>query len=221
MIGCTFIALNGGIIMRNFKRILSIALTLLVAICVIACEKKIPDESSQSTAVVTEAENIISMDKRFKLVEGTKDNQVAYIYTLYDSYGNVVYEQTVVKEPKISYVSDNVLEICNSMGTSALSCTYFNLTTNKLSDICWNPSYVDEEIVVYMEYDEARDPDTFLVIRDVFDSTKLYKELVYDFSPDAVPANAIKSVKRIDDKLEIVYFKGENRTEVTVNVNLK
>lgn len=207
--------------MRNFKRILSIALTLFIAICVIACEKKTPDDSLTDTSAVEKTENIISMDKRFKLVEGTKDNQVAYTYTLYDSYGNVVYEQTVVKEPKISYVSDNVLEICNSMGTSALSCTYFDLITNKLSDICWNPSYVDEEIVVYMEYDEARDPDTFLIIKNIFDSSKLHKELAYDFSPCAVPADAIKSVKRIDDNLEIVYFKGENRTEVTVNVNLK
>ena len=95
--------------MRNFKRILSIALTLSIAMCVMACEKKTSDESSQSTAVVTETENVISKDKRFKVVEGTKDNQVAYTYTLYDSYGNVIYEQTVAKEHNTKYISDNFL----------------------------------------------------------------------------------------------------------------
>ncbi len=207
--------------MRNFKRILSIALTLSIAMCVMACEKKTPDESSQSTAVVSENENVISKDKRFKIVEGTKDNQVAYTYTLYDSYGNVIYEQTVAKEPKISYVSENVLEICTTHGASALSCSYFNLTTNKLSESFWNPSYVDETVVAYMEYDETREPTTFLVVRNIFDSNKLYVELLYNFSPKDVPADAIKSVKRIDDKLEIVYLKGDNETETATIVNLK
>lgn len=207
--------------MRNFKRILSIALTLSVAICVTACEKKAKENTTDKSVEVAKSDNIISMDQRHKLINNSKDGQPAFTYFLYDSYGNVVYEQTVAKQPKIRYVSENIIEICNSHGTSALSCSYFDLTTNILSENCWNPSYVDEEIVVYMEYDETHDPDTFLVIRDIFDSNKLYIELVYDFSSDAVPANVIKNVKRIDDKLEIVYYKGENRTETTENVDLK
>ena len=140
---------------------------------------------------------------------------------MYDSYGNIVHEQTVAKEPKISYVSENVLEICTTHGTSALLCSYFNLTSNKLSESFWNPSYVDGTVVAYMEYDETREPSTFFVVRNIFDSNKLFVELLYDFSPKDVPADAIKSVNRIDDKLEIVYLRGEKEIETTANVNLK
>ena len=216
-----FVVLNGGIIMRNFKRILSIALTLIVIMSFSACDKNTATQPSETVVSTLETENIISKDKRFKVVETTKDGQPAFTYTLYDSYGNVVFEQTVLREPQIKYITEDVIEIRNSAGTSAISCTYFDLKTNKLSESCWNPSYVDGNIVAYMHYDETREPHTFLVVRNIFDSTKKYIEYDFDFSPVAVPANAIKSIKRLDDKLEIVYYKGENRTEVTVNVNLK
>lgn len=217
-----FVVLNGGFVMRNFKRILSIALTLFVIICITACDEKVVEETSVKTETVTEPEKIISMDKRHKVIECLKDEQKAYVYYLYDSYGNVIYEQTVLREPRIKYVSEDVIEISNSAGTSALSCSYFNLTTNKISESCWNPSYVDGKIVVYMEYDETREPSAFLVIKDIFDNNKLFMELFYDFSPMAVPADAIKSVEAVgDNTLKIVYLKGEKETETTVVVDLK
>lgn len=207
--------------MRNFKKIFSIALTLIIVTCFAACEEKKTDYTPQNVEEAAEKENVISKDKRFKVVEGTKDGQVAYIYTLYDSYGNVMLEQTVVKEPHIKYITDDILEICNSYGTSAQSCTYFDLKTNKLSDICWNPSYVDGNVVVYMHYDEAHEPNTFLIIRNIFDKEKLYKEVDLDFSPLAVPSDAIKSVKSVDDDtLEIVYLKGEREIETTTVIDL-
>ena len=129
------IVLNGGSIMRKFTRILSIALTLTLTFCLIACSDKTTTESPASTPTDEQVENVISMDKRHKLVDTGKNGQLSYTYTLYDSYGDVVHEQTVAREPKIKYISDNVMEICNSHGTSALSCVYFDLTTNKLSDV--------------------------------------------------------------------------------------
>lgn len=208
--------------MRNFKRILSIALTLFVVICIAACDEKVVEETNVKTEAVTAPEKIISMDKRYKVIECLKDEQTAYTYYLYDSYGNVVYEQTVLKVPGIKYITEDVIEISNSAGTSALSCSYFNLTTNKISESCWNPSYVDGKIVVYMEYDETRDPSTFMIIKDIFDSNKLFEELNYDFSPMAVPADVVKSVEPVDeDTLKIVYLKGEKETETTAFVDLK
>lgn len=207
--------------MRNFKRILSIALTLLVAICITACKEDVSPKTLDSTGDATKNEKIISKDKRFEVVEVNKDGQIGYTYTLYDSYENVVFEQTVVKEPSIKYITDDVLEIRTSHGTSAQSCTYFDLRTNKLSESCWNPSYVDGSIVAYMHYDENREPSTFLVVRDIFDSSKKYIEFDMNFSSMAVPSFAIKNIKLIDENtMEITYFSGENETEKTSRINI-
>ena len=207
--------------MRNFKRILSIALTLIFIISFSACDKNTALKPSEDKADALKNENIVSKDKRFEVVETIKDEQPAFTYTLYDSYGNVVFEQTVLREPQIKYITEEVIEIRNSAGTSATFCTYFDLKTNKLSESCWNPSYVDGNIVVYMHYDETREPHTFLVVRNIFDSTKKYIEYDFDFSPVAVPADAIKSVKLVNDNvLEIVYLSGENCVEVTNRIDI-
>lgn len=207
--------------MRNFKKIFSIALTLSIVICFAGCQKA-PVEETPPSSVTNADENVAGETAPYKIVQTNNNSQSGYTYFLYDNNGNVVYEETVAKEPVIEYVTDNILEIRDSHGSSADLCRYFDLTTYALSDCWYNTFYTDGSIAVHMGYDEKRDPDTFIVVRNIFDREKLYKEISWEFPPVLTPSDAIKSVKYFDsDTLEIVYLEGEQEIETTAKIDLK
>lgn len=126
------------------------------------------------------------------------------------------YEKFGWKAPHISKLNDYVVEIDISAGSPARYVTFFDLKTRKKSDGIWNPNLIEKDRIVYFG-----DRFDTLIVSDIFDKRKFYKEIKRPFSPCAAASNAVLKAKFVNDnKLFIDYLMGPNFTEETEIINL-
>jgi len=95
---------------------------------------------------------------------------------------------------------------------------FFDVKLNRISPRYNNPTLIENDKIVYMDYDGER---LKLIVSDLFDKNKFYKEYLRDFSPIAAPYNALSSAKFIDsNKLQIAYLTGIDYKEITETIEL-
>lgn len=146
-----------------------------------------------------------------------KNKKFYYSYEIYNKKGKLVKKEDVQQQgPRIEYVSDKLLSIGLVAGSYVISTQYYDIENDVFSEIYETPLAVHENMVVYV--DETKK----LIVRDIFDSSKYYKEFKLNFADSAVPVSLINKVKFIEDKkLQVTYLSGKKYKEVTEYLVLK
>lgn len=148
-------------------------------------------------------------DKNYDIKEVKQASNTRYKYIIYDNDHNELDAGTTYRmEPDITNIND-ILELCVSAGTGLRNCKYYD-TENKIkSDWFETPLLVNNTLVI--SFDKLTKP-TGIVVQDIFDKSKFYKEYGVNFSSDEFyPLKNIKFIN--DDTIEITYVSNENSIE--------
>ena len=182
---------------RNEMKIFIVAIIfILVAGGFLACSTK-------------SNEIMISSETNFKIYEIAADAQSEYRYEIYDKNGDVVKNEITSRYPNICYMHDGTLLSINiGVGTGISLTQFYDINRNIFSELFFSVVSEGQGNIIHMT---VLDDTIRLVVRDIFDKSKLYKEFELDFSPVANPVDAIISVDFLDENVfEISYLSGED-----------
>lgn len=188
------------------------------------CFKDIQSKTAESNMQVnlkTAASENIDYSKNYKAINTGSSDKPNYHYYVSGFNGKIIDDGDVGKEPKIQKINNNILKLVFGVGDS-YQVQFFDLEKNVASDLFETPKMfdVEKDLVVYMDFDGDK---LKLIICSIFDKTKLFNEYIRDFSPVAVPQNALSEAMFINDKqLKITYLEGKDRVvkEEVINYNL-
>ena len=185
------IGFKGEIIM--LKKIISkkgIVITLIVACCLMAF------------AIFMLLSNKISYT--VGEVNGT------YNVSVNNRWGKRIYENAYGVEPIIVQVDKDTILIRTGKGDSWIT-KFINGKTNRVSDNFENISAYNGQLVVYGIYE---DEQLKIVIRDIYDKDKVYKEVIDIFPNVAVGSYIIKDAQIIDEhSVDLTYYVGDEWEE--------
>lgn len=137
-----------------------------------------------------------------------RDN--TYIVSIYSGEGNKIYENTYRIEPIISIIGKDTVVITSGRG-DLWNTRFVDGKTGRVSDIYENVSAYNEEIVVYAIYEEGK---IKIIIRDIYDKDKLYKEVNDSFPNVAVGSYVIEDAQIVNDQLVYLkYYVGDDGEE--------
>lgn len=150
---------------------------------------------------------IIVPNKMSYSVEKVDDT---YNVSIYNKWGKKIYENVYELEPSIIQVGKDTILIRIGRGDSWIT-KFINGKTNRISDSFENISAYNEQLVVYGIYE---DEQLKIVIRDIYDKDKVYKE-VFDMFPNvAVGSYIIKDAQIIDEhSVRLTYYVGDEWEE--------
>lgn len=161
---------------------------------------------------------VIEETKNYKVVASENEKSREYQYLIFDNDGDVIYEGSHYKTPNLSYLSNNIVQ-SHTGGGNISQYQFFDIEKGLVSQIYENPGLIDDGKIVYMVFENNK---IKLIVRDLFDKSKLYKEYERDFSPVAAAYNDLIKAEFIDsNKLQVTYLSGENFIEVTEILDLK
>ncbi len=169
----------------------------------VSCDKKpvISDGNLQVTPQKT-----FAIGEYYKI---TKHSDREYSLILYGKGKNVIKEEEYPKEPSVNLLKDGILQVTISTGSPASYVHYFDIISNKVSDVYFNPILAQNGKIVYMNEGE-------LIVSDIFDKTKIFKKIIRDFSPTANPASAVLGARfQEGNKLYIDYLSGAEEKETS------
>ena len=147
------------------------------------------------------------------------DNKNNYTIILYDSEGNIVYQEKINKEPHIEFLGENIIQITISLGSPLNYTQFYDISTGAISPAYSNALLIEKDKIIYMKI--KKNKQVVMVISDFFNKDIFYKEIKREFSPTAVPSSAIRGVKFIDEtKLQIKYVKGKDYIEKVEIIDL-
>lgn len=111
-------------------------------------------------------------------------------------------------------ISEGVLGIKISVGSSATYSYYFDKETAEISPAYFNPIIVENKYVAYME-------DGILIFTDLFQRGSVYMEIERNFAERANPIDAVIGIKMVDhNTIELEYYEGEDFTEKSEQIPL-
>ena len=144
-------------------------------------------------------------------------NGANYIISVYDDNGSILLQEELVAEPTIEHISPEIVRLSNGKGDSWWD-QFVDVKNALVSPVYYNVSLVYDENIVYMA---LIDGSIKLVIRNMFDENRYYKEVVREFSVVAVPSSALVDAKLMPDHiLRITYLSGEQYEERTEDIIL-
>lgn len=144
---------------------------------------------------------VIEKDSHYRVVD---KGDYTYFYTIYNTEGKVVREEDRFREPMISYVDSETIEIYGGAGTGVWFCVYYDIVHDRFSESFECPVAARYQKVAYPEF---REEETVLVIRDMFDAGKCYQEFPLDFGRVFSPV--VSAEFKSEDTLLITYEAGE------------
>ncbi len=151
-------------------------------------------------------------ESEFYSINETKNSE--YELNLIGVNGEIIESYLYPEEPIISEMDENILEIRLDLGNPNDYVQYYDTTSNKVSDVYYNPLGYGFGNVAYMKSDSE------LIVENIF--TKECVLLVNrDFSKVAVPSLAIIDAKIFEDKIEIKYLQGTNFKDESETINFK
>lgn len=150
---------------------------------------------------------IIVPNKMSYSVEKVDDT---YNVSIYNKWGKKIYENVYELEPSIIQVGKDTILIRIGRGDSWIT-KFINGKTNRISDSFENISAYNEQLVVYGIYE---DEQLKIVIRDIYDKDKVYKEVIDTFPNVAVGSYIIKDAQIIDEhSVRLTYYVGDEWEE--------
>ena len=202
------------------KRCLIVGLFLL---CILSGCADIKFDSHTDAQQQAEKSKFVGEEnKYFEVLDKSTEDTQLYEYVIYNKYGKVARKEEAGREPHIVLLQNGLLEIMISCGSPAQLYRYYDINNDVFSnESFWNRALVLEDgKIVYMSIDEGS-KQSMLVIQDIFDKNKYYKEVHRDFSPFAVPSMLLKETRVLENgNLEITYFKGEEQSLETEIIDL-
>lgn len=148
----------------------------------------------------------------YQLLEGPK---FQYYYYIYDDKKEIVLEGALTRYPALSFLDDDIVRLHIGMGTGIALDQYYSVTKDSLSRIYqYAVAYHQEKIAyIYIPNTESSFTNRILIVRNVFDKSKYYKEFMLDFSPAASPITGAEFTS--ENQLKVTYQTGEDYTEIT------
>ena len=124
--------------------------------------------------------------------------------------GKRIYENAYGVEPIIMQVDKDTILIRTGKGDSRIT-KFINGKTNRVSDNFENISAYNGQLVVY---GICEDEQLKIVIRDIYDKDKVYKEVIDTFPNVAVGSYIIKDAQIIDEhSVDLTYYFGDEWEE--------
>lgn len=136
-------------------------------------------------------EDYIISNKMSYKVDKQDDN---YFVQIMDSQGEIIYENLYMLEPVVEKIGENTVVVTVGRGDQ-WNTVFVNGQTGEVSETFGNVCAYNENIVVYGIYDGQLK----IIIRDVYDTGNLYKEIIDNFPSVAVGSYLIKDAKVISD----------------------
>lgn len=158
-----------------------------------------------------------SNKNKFVEVEMYKEKEeILYKYTLFNSKGKNVYEETALyREPHIERLENEIIKIGISAGSSVYQVRYFEPMNGKVSEIYYTPW--DESNNKLIRFENRK-----IIIQDMFDKSNYYQEEELNMQDTADPNSAIKSAEFLDaNTVKVTYFSEDNNEKITKTIKLK
>lgn len=145
-----------------------------------------------------------------KMAYTVDKNEENYAVSITNNQGKKIYEHSYKSEPVISKAGENTFIVTVGRG-DCWTTSFINGKTGKVSENFENISSYNENLVVYGIYDDDK---LKIIIRDIYDKEKAYKEIIDDFPDLAVGSYVIKDSKVINDHLVYIkYYTGDEWEE--------
>lgn len=151
--------------------------------------------------------NIIKRDGQSTCNYICEESADGYQLTLYSNAEEEILSEIYPKEPIVTPITGNLLQISISVGSPATYIYYADTETARISETFFNPIYLGDGNIAYWGNDG-------LILKDIFDEGLFYQEIKRDFSECADPIGAIITVALLDnDYIALIYYEGEDFTE--------
>ena len=132
-------------------------------------------------------------------------NNDTCVVTIKDINGKQIFCEEYPKEPIVFLVDNETFQVIVGKGDWRIS-TFINIKEGIVSEGFDNVSDCDGEKIVYAIWENET---MKIIVRDIYDKDKYYKEIIRDFSPVAVPSNIIHEVTLYKRTMHLKYFYGE------------
>lgn len=134
--------------------------------------------------------------------------------TFYSSTNDIIFSECYPIEPGISQITENIFKVSISFGSPAVDIFYIDMENAEISETFFNPIFIGERNVAYME-------DGNLILKDIFNEDLLYMTISRDFTKTANPVSAIIAIEMRDEKtITLSYFKGDNYEETSETITI-
>lgn len=166
-------------------------------------EWKMPGEKTPYVTVESSlnTEEIENFKKYYSL---SLDKDENYIIKLFDNEGKLVDDLTNPKEPSIHLLTNNVMQIIIYYGSPFYYTYFYNIENGNISQAYDTPVLAKGNKIVYIDRKK-------LIVKDIFDEEKYYKEIERNFTETVPPSSAISKANFISDhELKINYYEGKN-----------
>ena len=160
---------------------------------------------------------IILMSSSNKISYSVEEVNGNYNVSVNNRWGKSIYENVYGVDPIIMQVDEDTILIRTGGGDSWTT-KFINGKTNRVSDNFENISAYNGQLVVYGIY---KDEQLKIVIRDIYDKDKIYKEVIDTFPNVAVGSYIIKDAQIIDEhSVQLTYYVGDEWEEKEEDIGL-
>lgn len=142
---------------------------LLIAMTIAGCLWFLPGKEKAVEGIV------IKNDPHFRVVD---QGEGKYLYIIYNTEGKAVREEEKFREPMISYVDSETIEIFGGAGTGVWFCEYYDIVHDRFSEPFECAAAAKYQKVAFPKF---REDGSVLVIRDMFEAENCYQEFPLDF----------------------------------------
>jgi len=153
-----------------------------------------------------------------QLYEITDNGNFTYDYVIKDRHDNIlISDKDVSRKPKVNVINEDLLSISVQTGTgiSTRWTIYCDVNSGNVSDTYYSVLGEYEENVVFANYDNGRHS---VIIQDIFNKCDYLKEVVLEDVSETV--DPIIDYVKFDDKIKIVYLKGDNFLETELIIEM-
>lgn len=187
-----------------------IILSILILTQITSCQNqdvlKRETEMQSNTGRINDLTIAKTENVNHKYFEIEKVSAEKYILKVFDKNNKRVYTQEFPKEPYVVMVEDSILKVTVSVGSPANYTGFYDIKNTRSSyEYFFNLISYCEEKASFMDGNK-------LIITNVFDKSKLYKEIERDFP--FVASGAVREVNFIGpNKINIKYLYGKDLVE--------
>ncbi len=188
---------------------------LLMLFCFAACKENIPQNENVVLSSNVEPE-IESFADEYYEVKTNED--FTYSYCIRDKNGNkLISVENISRCPNIEMIGEHIVAVLLQTGTGSATniVRYYNIETGEASDEYQYVLSETDEYVVRCEFDEGRGYSA--IVSRMFDKKD---QIISVPLEDVHTVEPIVSANLNDNFVEIVYRKGEDFIEETIEINI-